>query len=64
MTVYIIKEENKLKIIKVQPHQEAFFQEDYAGRILVRATSTLEALMKFQDLPDEVKYSDQEQSPQ
>jgi hypothetical protein len=64
MTVYIVKEEKKLKIITVQPHQEAFFQADHAGRILVKAGSTLEALMKFQDLPDEVKFPDQYESPQ
>jgi hypothetical protein len=64
MAVYIVKEEKKLKIINVLPHQEAFFQADYAGRILVRADSTLQALLKFQELPDAVKYPDQEESPQ
>jgi hypothetical protein len=63
MTVYIVQEEKKLKIITVQPHQEAFFQADYTGRILVQASSTLEALMKFQDMPDELKFPDQQESP-
>jgi len=64
MAVYIVKEEKKLKIITVQPHQEEFFKADYAGKILVRADSTMEALLKFQDLPDEVKFPDQEESSQ
>jgi len=64
MAVYIVKEEKKLKIITVQPHQEAFFQADYAGRILVQADTTMQALLKFQDLPDEVKFPEQHESSQ
>jgi len=64
MPVYIVKEEKKFKIITVQVHQEAFFRADYAGRILVCADSTLQALLKFQELPDGVKYPDQEESSQ
>jgi len=63
MTVYIVKEETKFRIITVQAHQEAFFQADYAGRILVKADTTLQALLKFQELPDEVKFPDQHESP-
>jgi hypothetical protein len=63
MPVYIVKEEKKLKIITVQAHQEAFFLADYAGRILVKADTTLQALLAFQDLPDAVKFPDQEESP-
>jgi len=63
MAVYIVKEEKKMKIITVQPHQEGFFQADYAGKILVSANSTLEALMKFQELPDHIKYPDQYDQP-
>jgi hypothetical protein len=59
MAVYIVKEEKKLKIITVLPHQEEFFRIDYAGKILVQADSTLQALMAFQELPDSVKYPDQ-----
>jgi len=59
---YIVKEGKELKIITVQPHQEVFFQADYEGRILVSGNSTMEALMKFGELPDEVKYPDQEES--
>jgi len=61
---YIVKEEKKLKIITVQAHQEAFFQADYAGRILACGNNTMEALMKFGELPDEVKHPDQEGSSQ
>ena len=64
MAVYIVKEEKKMKIITVQPHQEAFFQADYAGRILVKADTTLQALLAFQELPDAVKYPDQQESSQ
>jgi hypothetical protein len=61
---YIIKEEKELKIITVRVDQEPFFLADYAGRILVCANSTVEALLKFDELPDEVKYPDQEESSQ
>jgi len=64
MAVYIVKEEKKLTIITVQAHQEKFFRADYAGRILVQAGTTLEALLKFQDLPDNVKFPDHEESSQ
>ena len=63
MAVYIVKEEKKLLIITVQALQEAFFQADYAGRILVRGDNITDALLKFQDLPDEVKFPDQHESP-
>jgi hypothetical protein len=61
---YIVKEGKELKIITVQVHQEAFFLADYADRILASGNSTMEALMKFGELPDEVKYPDQEESSQ
>ena len=64
MTVYIVKEGKELKIITVRPDQEIFFQADYAGKILACGNSTLEALMKFNELPDHVKYPDQEESSQ
>ena len=35
MTVYIVREENQLKIIKVKPELEDDFQADYAGKILL-----------------------------
>lgn len=64
MAVYIVKEENKFKIITVRLDQEAYFLADYAGKILVQADSKVQALMKFQELPDEVKFPDQEESSQ
>ncbi|MBN9386380.1 MAG: hypothetical protein J0H74_36820 [Chitinophagaceae bacterium] len=64
MKTYIVKETDGLKIIQVRADQEDFFQADYAGKILVGANSTMEALLKFQDLPDKVKFPDQEASPQ
>jgi hypothetical protein len=64
MPVYIVKDGKELKIITVQVHQEAFFLADYAGRILVVADSTMEALIKFGELPDAVKHPDQEESSQ
>ena len=64
MAVYIVKEEKQLKIITVRPDQEVYFQADYEGRILVCGNNTMEALMKFGELPDAVKYPDQEASSQ
>ncbi len=64
MAVYIVKEEKELKIITVRPDQEVYFQADYAGKILASGNSTLEALLKFNELPDQVKYPDQEASSQ
>jgi len=49
---YIVKEGKELKIIAVRPDQEAFFQADYEGRILVSGNNTMEALIKFGELPE------------
>ena len=48
---YIIKEGKELKIITVRVDQEAFFLADYAGKILARGNNTMEALIKFGELP-------------
>jgi lipid A disaccharide synthetase len=61
---YIVKEEKELKIITVRADQEVYFQADYAGKILASGNSTLEVLLKFNELPDAVKYPDQEESSQ
>ncbi len=61
---YIVKEGKELKIISVRTDQEAYFQADYEGRILACGNNTMEALLKFQELPDAMKYPDQEESPQ
>jgi hypothetical protein len=36
----------------VKADQEAFFQADYAGRILASGNNTMEALMNFGQLPE------------
>ncbi len=64
MKTYIVKEADGLKIIQVRADQEDFFQADYAGKILAWGNSTMEALLKFQDLPDKVKFPDQQASSQ
>jgi len=62
MAVYIVKEEKELKIITVRPDQEVYFQADYAGKILVSASSTMEALIKFGELPEWPKLDEEESS--
>ena len=54
---YIVKEGKELKIITVKVDQEAFFQADYAGRILASGNNTMEALLKFGQLmdPDDIE---------
>jgi hypothetical protein len=49
---YIVKEGKELKIITVRVDQEAFFQADYAGRILASGNNTMEALMNYGQLMD------------
>jgi hypothetical protein len=64
---YIVKEGKELKIITVKADQEDFFQADYAGRILASGNNTMEALMKFGELPDLSTLADdlnQEKSPE
>ena len=61
---YIVKEGKELKIITVRPDQEAFFQADYEGRILVSGNNTMEALMKFGELPVKPNLDEEEESSQ
>jgi len=63
MTVYIVREENQLKIIKVKPELEDDFQTDYAGKILLSGDSIQEALIRFGELPDHVKHPDKYPDP-
>jgi hypothetical protein len=51
MAVYIVKEGKKLTIITVKPEQEACFQADYAGSILVAGDSIQDVLIRFGQLP-------------
>ena len=49
---YIVRESCQLKIIQVRADQEAYFQADYAGRILASGNNTMEALIRFGELPN------------
>lgn len=51
---YIVKEGKEMKIITVRADQEVYFQADYAGKILASGNNTMEALMRFGELPDEL----------
>ena len=55
---YIVKEGKELKIITVKVDQEAFFQADYAGRILASGNTTMEALMNYGQLPESSEIDD------
>jgi hypothetical protein len=59
---YIVKEGKELKIITVRPDQEAFFQVDYAGKILVSGNNTMEALIRFGELPVKPNLDEEESS--
>jgi hypothetical protein len=56
---YIIREGKELKIITVRVDQEAFFQTDYAGRILASGNNTMEALMNYGQLPESSDIQDE-----
>ncbi len=56
---YIVKEGKELKIITVRADQEAFFQADYAGRILASGNNTMEALMNYGQLPELTDINDE-----
>jgi hypothetical protein len=60
---YIVKEGKEMKIITVRPDQEVYFQADYAGRILASGNNTMEALMKFGELP-QLPDQDEDESPE
>ena len=59
---YIVKEGKELKIITVRPDQESFFQVDYAGKILVSGNNTMEALIRFGELPVKPNLDEEESS--
>ena len=64
---YIVREADQLRIIQVRADQEAYFQADYAGRILASGNNTMEALIRFGELPNLTELNDelnQAQSPQ
>ncbi|MBW6479331.1 MAG: hypothetical protein K0B37_07910 [Bacteroidales bacterium] len=47
MKYYLLENNGKLEIIKVQPHQEPAFLEEYAGRIKAEADSLGELLQQL-----------------
>jgi hypothetical protein len=64
---YIVREADQLKVIQVRADQEAYFQADYAGRILASGNNTMEALIRFGELPNLTELNDElnkAQSPQ
>jgi hypothetical protein len=64
---YIVRESDQLKIIQVRADQEAYFQADYAGRILASGNNTMEALIRFGELPNLTELNEElnkAQSPQ
>jgi hypothetical protein len=64
---YIVKEGKELKIIAVRADQEVYFQADYAGKILASGNNTMEALMKFGELPQLTELNEElnkEESPE
>ena len=39
MRTYLVKEDDQLRLIQVQPEQEEYFQAEYAGMILLSGDS-------------------------
>jgi len=56
---YIVRESGQLKLIQVRADQEAYFQADYAGRILASGNNTMEALIRFGELPNLTELNDE-----
>ena len=56
---YIVREADQLKIIQVRADQEVYFQADYAGRILASGNNTMEALIRFGELPNLTELNDE-----
>ena len=56
---YIVRDGNQLQIIQVRADQEAYFQADYAGRILASGNNTMEALIRFGELPNLTELNDE-----
>jgi hypothetical protein len=50
MKYYIVKQEEKLSIIKVKEEQEESFLEDYKEKILCSGESMTEAFIRFNEL--------------
>jgi hypothetical protein len=50
MKVYIVKQDDELKIIKVQPQDEAEFLEQYKDCIIAEGSSIQDVIMQFAKL--------------
>jgi len=51
MTIYLINEENQLRIVPVLPIQENDFQKKYKQRILSSGETVQEVFRKFDEMP-------------
>jgi hypothetical protein len=56
---YIVREADQLKIMQVRADQETYFQADYVGRILASGNNTMEALIRFGELPNLTELNDE-----
>ena len=53
MKVYIIQQNDELKIMKVQPENEAVFLEEYKNFIVAKGSSIQDVIMQFAKLKQE-----------
>ncbi len=53
MKVYIIQQNDELKIFKVQPENEAAFLEEYGSLTIAKGSSIQEVIMQFAKLKNE-----------
>jgi hypothetical protein len=53
MKVYIIQQNDELKIMKVQPENEAAFLEEYKQFIIAKGSSIQEVIMQFAKLKED-----------
>lgn len=53
MKVYIIQQNDELKIFKVQPENEAAFLEEYRALIIAKGCSIQDVIMQFAKLKQE-----------
>ena len=51
MRTYLVKEDDQLELIQVQPDLEGAFQDLYAGKILFAGDSIQEVLIQFGQSP-------------
>jgi hypothetical protein len=51
MTIYLVNQENELRIIPVLPTQESDFRKKYSQRILTSGETIEEVFRKFDEMP-------------